>query len=236
MTTLSPLYINNTPAERRGLRAKVERRNTALNQEYLSAAAGVVQVQLSNPFAHLGGHETALHLTDFLLQSQSYCSLPCGQMDSCNFDESLYFYQVLDQIQRDLDGLTEGCQQSKEAIVLAQDSTSTMLADTDKLHRETAANKNRSELIQKFLQQYQLQPSELAALQVKQLQITGELSVLVGRQIEASVTKSLRLGSSDDLHRCVTKASIKEAGVDKCTKCRKADRSHLNLVGTSTGT
>ena len=74
--------------------------------------------------------------------------------------------QVLDQIQNDLSGLAEGCRLSREAIAAAKDSTSTLLADTDRLHREAAANQKRSELIQKFLQQYQLSPAELAHLEV----------------------------------------------------------------------
>ena len=74
--------------------------------------------------------------------------------------------QVLDQIQRDLDGLADSCRLSREAIGSAKDSTSTLLTDTDRLHREAAVNRKRTELIQKFLQQYQLTPLELAHLEV----------------------------------------------------------------------
>ena len=46
LKTLSLIYTENSPAERRGLRTKVERRSTALNQEYLSAADPVIEVCL----------------------------------------------------------------------------------------------------------------------------------------------------------------------------------------------
>lgn len=69
-------------------------------------------------------------------------------------------------VQRDLEGLKDGCRLSKEALASAQGSTSALLNDTDRLHRETAASEKRSELVQKFLQQYQLSSTEIAALEV----------------------------------------------------------------------
>ena len=44
LATLSAFYGENSPAERRTLRTKVEKRNTTLNQDYLAAADPVIQV------------------------------------------------------------------------------------------------------------------------------------------------------------------------------------------------
>ena len=45
LSALSTFYGENTPAQRRGLRTTIERRGTALNQEYLAAAESVMQVR-----------------------------------------------------------------------------------------------------------------------------------------------------------------------------------------------
>ena len=60
MTTMSSLYGDNTPAERRGLRSKVEKRTALLNQEYLLAADSVIQVE-----QHVSHKQFPRKLTDF---------------------------------------------------------------------------------------------------------------------------------------------------------------------------
>ncbi len=45
LSALSTFYGENTPAQRRCLRTTIERRGTALNQEYLAAAESVMQVR-----------------------------------------------------------------------------------------------------------------------------------------------------------------------------------------------
>jgi len=44
LSALSTFYGDNTPTERRGLRTTIERRGTALNEEFLAAAESVIQV------------------------------------------------------------------------------------------------------------------------------------------------------------------------------------------------
>lgn len=79
----------------------------------------------------------------------------------------LTFLQALDQVQGSLDGLMSGCQRSKAAVAGAQESTAGLLAETERLQLELAANEKRSSLVQRFLEQYQLSPAEVEALQVQ---------------------------------------------------------------------
>lgn len=188
LATLSAFYGENSPAERRSLRTNVEKRNTSLNQEYLAAASPVIQVGLQKVeceqqrSSRLARREVTLFcqthdkvsIPKKLQHAQLYnISMKEGHHDMQHIALSMFFprvihatLQVLDQIESDLSGLAEGCRLSKEAIGAAKDSTSTLLSETDRLHREAAANRKRTGLIQKFLQQYQLSPEEHAQLEV----------------------------------------------------------------------
>lgn len=61
----------------------------------------------------------------------------------------------------------ESCRRSKTTLGGAKESSSGLLAATEKLQQDLAANQRRSELVQEFLQQYQLSGSEVNALQVR---------------------------------------------------------------------
>lgn len=74
--------------------------------------------------------------------------------------------QVLDLVQRDVAGLTTECRAAKEAVASARESTAGLLSDADRLQKEAASNRKRGELVHHFLQQYQLSPVEVAALEV----------------------------------------------------------------------
>lgn len=70
-------------------------------------------------------------------------------------------------IQADLEGLTTGCAKINEAVSASRSSTSEMLVETEKLQRDLAVSTGRSQMVEKFLRQYQLTAEEIDALQVK---------------------------------------------------------------------
>ena len=74
--------------------------------------------------------------------------------------------QALDAVQLDLDSLTGDCAHINGALAGAKAASAEMVADTERVSRELAASQLRSRLAEQFLQQYQLSPEEVAALQV----------------------------------------------------------------------
>ena len=74
--------------------------------------------------------------------------------------------QALDAVQLDLDSLAGDCTHINGALAGAKAASADMVADTERVARELAASQLRSRLAEQFLQQYQLSPEEVAALQV----------------------------------------------------------------------
>ena len=74
--------------------------------------------------------------------------------------------QALDAVQLDLDSLAGDCTHINGALAGAKAASADMVADTEHVARELAASQLRSRLAEQFLQQYQLSPEEVAALQV----------------------------------------------------------------------
>ena len=74
--------------------------------------------------------------------------------------------QALNAVQQDLDGLSQDCTHINGALAGAKAASAEMSAEAERLGRELAASQQRSRLAQQFLQQYQLSPEEVAALQV----------------------------------------------------------------------
>jgi hypothetical protein len=74
--------------------------------------------------------------------------------------------QALDAAQRDLDGLSQGCEHINSALRAAKAAGAEMLADTERISRDLAVSQTRSRLVEHFLEQYQLSPQEVSALQV----------------------------------------------------------------------
>lgn len=75
--------------------------------------------------------------------------------------------QALDAAQADLDALAGGCTRISGALTSSRASAAEMLAETERVARDLAASETRSRLVDAFLQQYQLSPDEVAALQVR---------------------------------------------------------------------
>lgn len=75
--------------------------------------------------------------------------------------------QALDAAQADLDALAGSCAKINGALTSARASAGAMLVETERVARELAASETRARLVAAFLQQYQLSPDEVAALQVR---------------------------------------------------------------------
>ncbi len=60
-----------------------------------------------------------------------------------------------------------GCTRISGALTSARASAAEMLSETERVSRDLAASETRSKLVDAFLQQYQLSPDEVAALQVR---------------------------------------------------------------------
>ncbi|KIZ02121.1 Conserved oligomeric Golgi complex subunit 6 [Monoraphidium neglectum] len=71
----------------------------------------------------------------------------------------------LDDVQAQLDALAASCTSMTEAVASAKTSGGALLAEADKLGREAAAVESKAALVEQFLEQYQLTPEEVAALQ-----------------------------------------------------------------------
>ncbi|KAK9835291.1 hypothetical protein WJX84_005952, partial [Apatococcus fuscideae] len=115
LTSLSTFYTENTPATRRQLRTTLEQRSLKVNQEYLTAAEGVLK--------------------------------------------------ALEQVKADLDGLAAGCGRVDALLASTKKATAGLLTETDRNEKALAASEARSDLVERFLQQYQLSATELDVLQ-----------------------------------------------------------------------
>ena len=74
--------------------------------------------------------------------------------------------QALDVVQRDVDGLSTSCSETSAALASTRATTAELLAAMDQVQRTLETSEKRSQLVQTFLEQYQLSPAELDALQV----------------------------------------------------------------------
>ncbi|KAF6250612.1 component of oligomeric golgi complex 6 [Scenedesmus sp. NREL 46B-D3] len=73
--------------------------------------------------------------------------------------------QALDDVQGQLDGLTASCGAISGALSCARTAASGLLADADKAGRELAALEAKRQLVEQFLDKYQLTSEEVAVLQ-----------------------------------------------------------------------
>mmetsp|Transcript_20960 Transcript_20960/g.45865 ORF Transcript_20960/g.45865 Transcript_20960/m.45865 type:complete len:707 (+) Transcript_20960:171-2291(+) len=73
--------------------------------------------------------------------------------------------KALDEVQSHLDGLSSSCTMISNVLSTSKASTGPLLSDTERLTRELEAVERKGQLIGEFLEQYQLAPQEVAALQ-----------------------------------------------------------------------
>ena len=70
-------------------------------------------------------------------------------------------------MQGELDGLAEGCGRISGALAAARGASAELLGAAERVARDLATARTRSALVEQFLQQYQLAPGEVAALQAR---------------------------------------------------------------------
>ena len=87
-----------------------------------------------------------------------------GMTDTCGAA------QALEGVQDELDGLAEGCGRISAALAAARGASAELLGSAERVARDLALSQTRSALVEQFLQQYQLAPGEVAALQARRLQ------------------------------------------------------------------
>jgi hypothetical protein len=71
---------------------------------------------------------------------------------------------ALDTVQADLNAVAQCCDRMTAGVADSRAATSDMLLETDRLQRALALSETRSQLVGKFLEQYQLSPAEADAL------------------------------------------------------------------------
>lgn len=76
---------------------------------------------------------------------------------------------ALDMLQADLDAVSANCDKMTESVANSKAVTTDLLHDTERLQRALAVSETRSQLVGKFLEQYQLSPGEAEALQTDEV-------------------------------------------------------------------
>lgn len=74
--------------------------------------------------------------------------------------------QALEGVQGELNGLAEGCGRICAALAAARGASAELLSASERAAHDLGVSETRSALVEQFLQQYQLAPGEVAALQV----------------------------------------------------------------------
>ncbi len=69
-------------------------------------------------------------------------------------------------VQGELNGLAEGCGRICAALAAARGASAELLSASERAAHDLGVSETRSALVEQFLQQYQLAPGEVAALQV----------------------------------------------------------------------
>jgi hypothetical protein len=74
--------------------------------------------------------------------------------------------QALDDVQGQLDSLSSSCGAISGALASARATASGLLADADKAGRELGALEAKRQLVEQFLDKYQLTPEEVSLMDV----------------------------------------------------------------------
>jgi hypothetical protein len=92
------------------------------------------------------------------VSGKSHCANPCYS------SVAFTLVQALDDVQGQLDGLSSSCGAISGALASARATASGLLADSDKAGRELAALEAKRQLVEQFLDKYQLTPEEVGLL------------------------------------------------------------------------
>lgn len=82
--------------------------------------------------------------------------------------------QALEGVQGELNGLAEGCGRICAALAAARGASAELLSASERAAHDLGVSETRSALVEQFLQQYQLAPGEVAALQVLCLAVPSQ--------------------------------------------------------------
>jgi len=190
LSTLSTFYADNTPADRRRLRATIERRGLRTNEAFLGAAEAVMQARASCPSGpalscqeagslraprqrragqRRAGGRAGSRLGPACAAAGaggSAARRPRAAARACvRRAPARAAPQALEGVQGELDGLAEGCGRIAAALAAARGASAELLGGAERVARDLAASETRSALVGQFLAQYQLAPGEVAALQ-----------------------------------------------------------------------
>ena len=77
--------------------------------------------------------------------------------------------QALDGVQGHLDALSSSCGSINQVLATTKQATAPLLSDMERLQKELDGVEHKGQLIADFLEQYQLAPEEVAALQGEQV-------------------------------------------------------------------
>ena len=72
----------------------------------------------------------------------------------------------MDSVQGHLDVLSSSCSSISQVLSSTKQATAPLIADMERLQKDLDIVENKGELIKDFLEQYQLAPEEVSALQV----------------------------------------------------------------------
>ncbi|KAL4424572.1 hypothetical protein ABPG77_009156 [Micractinium sp. CCAP 211/92] len=100
--------------------------------------------------------------------------------------------QMLDLVQKDLDSLSTCCERMGTSLAGSRSAAADLLHDTEKLRRALQISETRSQLVGRFLEQYQLTPAEATALQGDEVGEAFFAALAHVRQIHANCKALLR--------------------------------------------
>lgn len=152
-------------------------------------------------------------------------------------EEAQGVIKMLDVVQGDLDSLSACCESMGASLAGSRSAAADLLHDTDKLQRALQVSETRSQLVGRFLEQYQLTPSEAAALQGEEMGDAFFQALAHVRQIHGNCKTLLRTHHQRaGLELMDTMGSLQEAAYERlcrwvqqeCRELSEADAPEVN--------
>ncbi|KAI7838109.1 hypothetical protein COHA_008117 [Chlorella ohadii] len=132
--------------------------------------------------------------------------------------------QALDSVQGDLDALSACCEAMSSSLAGSRAAAADLLHDTDRLTRALQTSETRSQLVGRFLEQYQLTPAEAKALQGEEVGPAFFAALAHVRQIHANCKALLRTHHQRaGLELMDTMGSLQEAAYERLCRWVQAE-------------
>ncbi|PRW32513.1 Conserved oligomeric Golgi complex subunit 6 isoform A [Chlorella sorokiniana] len=132
--------------------------------------------------------------------------------------------QALDCVQSDLDALSSCCEAMGGALAGSRAAAADLLHDTARLTRALQTSETRSQLVGRFLEQYQLTPAEATALQGEEVGPAFFAALAHVRQIHANCKALLRTHHQRaGLELMDTMGSLQEAAYERLCRWVQAE-------------